>query len=373
MRTKNLTSVITLGLLLAACSCDKQQGGEVSVTDKIELSVKELTLDAAGTPQTIKVTADHEWGTRVSDKWLRVTPGSSTDREASITISAEPNPLGTPRTSEVRFMAAGARASLSVTQEGGEASADDPIAPEGYKLVWHDEFASGSEPDPTYWTHEVQGAGWVNNELQNYVVGEINGQRVTEVSNGTLKITALKEGGKVYSGRIYAQVGTGWRYGIFEAKIKLPTGKGTWPAFWMMPVNNDFAANPWPKCGEIDIMEEVGYNQNFTSSSIHTKSFNHVMNTQKTAERKTDKADSEFHVYKLEWTKDYIQTYVDDEPLLRFDNDGAGNVDTWPFDKPFYLILNLAWGGAWGGAHGVDEAALPATMEVDYIRVYQAK
>ena len=373
MRTNNLTLVITLGLLLAACSCDKQQGGEVSVTDKIELSVKELTLDAAGTPQTIKVTADHEWGARVSDRWLSVTPGSSTDREASIEISAEPNPLGTPRTSEVRFMAGGARASLSVTQEGGEASADDPIAPEGYKLVWHDEFASGSEPDPTYWTHEVQGAGWVNNELQNYVAGEINGQRVTEVSNGTLKITALKEGGKVYSGRIYAQVGTGWRYGIFEAKIKLPTGKGTWPAFWMMPVNNDFAANPWPKCGEIDIMEEVGYNQNFTSSSIHTKSYNHVINTQKTAERKTDKADSEFHVYKLEWTKDYIQTYVDDEPLLRFDNDGAGNVDTWPFDKPFYLILNLAWGGAWGGAHGVDEAALPATMEVDYVRVYQAK
>ena len=139
----------------------------------------------------------------------------------------------------------------------------------------------------------------------------------------------------------------------------------------MMPCNNDFGANPWPDCGEIDIMEEVGYHPNYTSSSIHCREYNHVKGTQKTAERLTSGAQDDFHVYRLEWTKDYITTYVDDHRLLHFANDGRGNVGTWPFSKPFYLILNLAWGGNWGGAQGVDESALPATMEVDYVRVFQ--
>lgn len=245
-------------------------------------------------------------------------------------------------------------------------------APAGYKLVWHDEF-EGDALNTDAWTHEVQGAGWVNNELQNYVNGAFNGTRVTTVSDGTLKITAFKQGNNVYSGRIYGNLSKGWKYGIIEAKIKLPKGKGTWPAFWMMPVNNDFGSNPWPKCGEIDIMEEVGCNANYTSSSLHTESYNHVMGTQKTAERLTAGAEDEFHVYRLEWTADYITTYVDGEQLLHFANDKAGNVSTWPFNKPFYVILNLAWGGSWGGMNGVDESALPATMEVDYVRVFQAE
>lgn len=211
----------------------------------------------------------------------------------------------------------------------------------------------------------------MNNELQNYVNGSYDGIPVTQVDNGILSITCFKSGTRINSGRIYAKVNEGWKYGIFEARIKLPKGKGTWPAFWMMPVNNDFSTNPWPRCGEIDIMEEVGYNPNYTSSSIHCDSYNHVKGTQKTAERYTTGAQDDFHVYRLEWTENCIRTYVDGNLLLNFPNDGAGNVATWPFNKPFYLILNLAWGGDWGGAMGVDESALPATMQVDYVRVFQ--
>ena len=239
-------------------------------------------------------------------------------------------------------------------------------------MVWHDEF-DGDRLDESVWSHEVKDAGWVNNELQTYVDGGHAGKNVTEVANGKLTITAFKEGDKVYSGRIYANKGSGWQYGIFEARIKLPKGKGTWPAFWMMPVRNPQVRDRWPRCGEIDIMEEVGFNPDYTSSSIHCESYNHVKKTQKTAERFTQGAEEDFHIYRLEWSEDSINTFVDGVPLLSFANDKQGDISTWPFSKPFYLILNLAWGGMWGGAQGVDESVLPAKMEVDYVRVYQKK
>lgn len=236
--------------------------------------------------------------------------------------------------------------------------------PDGYELDWNEEFSGDALS--TDWTHEVKNAGWVNNEKQNYV----SDHGVTEVSNGTLKITCKKEDGKVYSGRIYAKKNIGWKYGWVEARIKLPKGKGTWPAFRMMPVNE---SDGWPTSGEIDIMEEVGFHPNYTSSSIHCNSYNLTNGTQKTAERYTAGAEDDFHVYALEWTENYILTYVDGNPLLYFDNDGKGNKNTWPFNKEFYVILNLAWGGDWGGAQGVDDNALPTSMEVDYVRVFHKK
>lgn len=134
----------------------------------------------------------------------------------------------------------------------------------------------------------------------------------------------------------------------------------------MMPVR--FTA--WPDDGEIDIMEEVGCNPNYVSSSLHAKGHYHVENTQVTHERFLEGAEGDFHVYAMEWTKDYIQTYVDGEKQLFYANDGSGKRN-WPYDSPFYVILNLAWGGNWGGMNGVDPTALPITMEVDYVRVYQ--
>ena len=241
-------------------------------------------------------------------------------------------------------------------------------------MVWHDEFNEGTSLGND-WTHEVQGAGWVNNELQNYVNGSADGKRVTELVDGKLNINCFKgSDGKIYSGRVYAKVNTGWEYGYFEARIMLPEGKGTWPAFWMMPVGNDWNTNPWPMCGEIDIMEEVGVVPNEVSSSIHTQDYNHTIGTQKTHAMTIEQAEGEFHLYALEWTEDAITTYVDGKVQLAVTKQqlGAGH-NQWPFHYAFYPILNLAWGGDWGGMNGVDESALPVTMKVDYVRLFQKK
>jgi beta-glucanase (GH16 family) len=240
-------------------------------------------------------------------------------------------------------------------------------APEGYKLVWQDEFNDHtlSMPDERLWWYEVWDPGYVNHELQRYVKGRQGDVITAEVSGGTLKIHAVKVGNEVISARI--NTAESWKYGYFEARLKLPAGKGTWPAFWMMPEQE----GKWPDCGEIDIMEEVGYNPGYVSSSVHCKAYNHVMSTQKTKETLTPTAQTAFHVYALEWTENFIRTFVDGKELFYFANDRNGNSETWPFDKPFYLKLNLAWGGDWGGAQGVDESALPATFEIDYVRVFQ--
>jgi len=244
-------------------------------------------------------------------------------------------------------------------------------APSGYTLVWNDEFNTGPGqsvlPDPNKWRFET-GHGdweWGNNEIQNYVAGVSGTDTCSLISNGTLKIVARKKGDEVISIRM--NTSENWLYGYFEARLKLPQGKGTWPAFWMLPK----VFNTWPDDGEIDIMEEVGFNPNVVSSAIHCKAYNHSIGTQKVAEKLVPTAESEFHVYAVEWTSDYIRGYVDGVKYFEFLNDKTGNKDTWPFNTPFYLKLNLAWGGNWGGAQGVDESKLPATYEIDYVRVFQ--
>ena len=242
--------------------------------------------------------------------------------------------------------------------------------PAGYALVWQEEFNATETglPDPKNWWYETAEPGWVNNELQTYIAGRKGDITTAEVSEGTLKIHAIKDGDRVYSARV--NTNEGWTYGYFEARLKLPEGKGTWPAFWMMPTT--WAG--WPEGGEIDIMEHVGCVPTEVSSSIHCKAYYHAIGTQKTAARKISTVMEEFHVYALEWTPEYIKTYVDGELLFHYnpDNYSKGrNADTWPFNKPFQLKLNLAWGGDWGGMYGVDESCLPATFEIDYVRVFQ--
>ena len=347
------------------CGGDDDNGNYPSAGE-ITCSPTELTFIANGGEQKVNVKASGEWMAYASDGWIKVSPQNSVEKTGILTVKVEANSTYDDREGTVTVKTGNTRQVVNVKQPGIPRPAVDPTmkVPDGYEIDWYEEFsgiALGAD-----WTYEVKNAGWVNNEKQNY----INGNGVTEVSNGTLKINCKKMDGKVYSARIYANKNKGWKYGWVEARIKLPKGKGTWPAFWMMPVN---ASDGWPTCGEIDIMEEVGNNPNYTSSSIHCYSYNHTKGTQKTAERLTPGAEGEFHVYALEWTESYIQTYVDGNPLLHFDNDGAGNKNTWPFNKEFYVILNLAWGGDWGGAGGIDESALPVTMEVDYVRVFKKK
>lgn len=266
--------------------------------------------------------------------------------------------------------------SVSLLMTCGKADShneESNYVPGGYRLVFQDEFndvrQSGGKPtlpNMDKWWYENLQKGAVNNELQTYVSGFSDTDTIAAIYDGTLKITALKKGDDIFSARINTK--ESWTYGYFEARLRMPSGKGTWPAFWMMPIDTSLG---WPACGEIDIMEYVGYDPNVVHSTVHTKSFNHTIGTQKGKSTKITNAESEFHIYAVEWTADYIKGFVDGVEYFRFDNDKKGDVNTWPFDKPFYLKLNLAWGGNWGGAQDVDETKLPATYEIDYVRVYQ--
>lgn len=333
----------------------------VKVTQSAPISsdVTSVFSKAIGETLKINISSDDVWTATTTESWI--TPVKNGSLLEITTLENK----DVYRTGIVKVTTANESIEITVKQD---ANTDivSPVA--GYHLVWNDEFGTGSTLDPTRWVHEVQSQGWVNNELQNYVNGKTPlGARVTEVKDGYLNINCLKENGKVYSGRVYGNQAKGFTYGVFEARIKLPKGKGTWPAWWMMPV----IYTGWPHCGEIDIMEEVGANPNYVSSSIHCTAYNHPNNTQKTHEMYCAGAEGEFHVYTLEWTTDYIKTWVDGKEQLVFMNDKTNNDDTWPFHVAFYPILNLAWGGTWGGYKGVDESVLPVTMQIDYVRIFQ--
>lgn len=238
-----------------------------------------------------------------------------------------------------------------------------------YTLVWSDEF-DGTELNLSDWTHEIGGNGWGNNELQYYTDNERN----AFVENGSLIIKLLREtyeSNGYTSARLVTKGNQDFKYGKFEMSAKLPSGKGTWPAFWMMPTTSYYGV--WPNSGEIDIMEHVGYDMNHVHHSIHTEFFNHSMNTQKGDGEYHDNVDTTFHKYTLEWLPDKLMYYVDDELQFTYDVNQFDCVKKghWPFDKEFFVILNLAFGGMWGGAQGIDETLTEATYEIDYVRVYQ--
>ena len=329
----------------------------------IRLSKSSITFGAQPSSSNITITCNVDWSAQSSAAWCKVTPATDADGETSLTVSCDKNESAETRNATVTISYGGESSTIEVSQMGYEI-----ITPEGYSLVWADEFndPAVTMPDESKWWYEVWDPGRVNNELQRYIKGKRDGVVTAEISDGILKIHAKKVGNEVWSARV--NTSTYWTYGYFEARLKLPKGKGTWPAFWMMPQTG---GENWPACGEIDIMEEVGVNPNYTSSSIHCSAYNHTIGTQKTKEVLTPGAEDEFHVYALEWTEDYIKTYVDGKLLLNFPNDHAGDPKTWPFNKNFGLKLNLAWGGDWGGMKGVDESALPATYEIDYVRVFQ--
>lgn len=239
-----------------------------------------------------------------------------------------------------------------------------------WKLVWADEFDYAGLPDSTKWSYETRGNtyGWGNNELQWYNVGNTNN---TYVSDGTLKIVARIEetnGKKYSSGRIYTKNKGDWKYCKIEVRAKLPGGRGTWPAIWMLSTDGVYGG--WPSSGEIDIMEHVGFNPDTIFSTTHTHRYNHVKGTQKKGSAACPTATTEFHVYGLEWEEDEYRTYFNGELIFTYKNDGEG-WESWPYDQPFHLIMNLAIGGNLGGKHGVDDTLFPRVFEIDYVRVYQ--
>lgn len=251
-----------------------------------------------------------------------------------------------------------------------------PSAPDGYRLVWADEFEAEGLPDPARWTFDTHAnrSGWYNNEAQYYSDARPENARV---ENGRLILQARRErldparfpdhGGQDYTSARMVSRGPGWTYGRFEVRAKLPCGRGSWPAIWMLPVD----LNDWPQDGEIDIMEHVGHRSGIVHGTVHTGAYNHVAKTQRGAEIPVPDACDVFHRYQVRWTPEAVVFALDDVDYYRFDNEHTGQA-AWPFDEPFQLILNIAVGGDWGGAEGIDDAAFPQTMEVDWVRVWQA-
>jgi beta-glucanase (GH16 family) len=254
---------------------------------------------------------------------------------------------------------------------------DEAMArPADARLVWSDEF-DGPALDPARWSYDTarNREGWYNGELQYYAAGRPENVRVAD---GHLIIEARREeldpahhpdwGGQHYtSGRILTRGHASWTYGWFEVRAKLPCARGTWPAIWMLP---DTGA--WPAGGEIDVMEMVGSEPEIVHATLHSALFVHTRGTQRGAAMPLPGACGAFHLYQLDWRPDSITIGVDGHAYLRVRNDQPGGRGAWPFDAPFHLILNLAMGGAWAAARGMDDAALPQLMEVDYVRVWQA-
>ena len=226
-----------------------------------------------------------------------------------------------------------------------------------YTLVWSDEF-NGSTVDPANWVFETGGGGWGNNELEYYQAANAT------VANGNLMITAKKEpvGGEPYtSARMTTQGKVTATYGRIEARIKLPMGAGMWPAFWMLGANINTVS--WPQCGELDIMEHIN-DTNTIYGTMHWNVNGHVSygNT-------TQTTPADYHLYAIEWDQNEIRWYVD--TTLYQTANIKGNVNsTDAFHLPFFIILNFALGGNFPNK-SVDESMLPATMYVDYVRVYK--
>jgi beta-glucanase (GH16 family) len=239
-------------------------------------------------------------------------------------------------------------------------------APVSWQLVWSDEFDVTGAPDPEKWGYEL---GLIrNNEAQYYTDRPENAR----VEGGSLVITAIKEEyqGADYTSASLITLGKAeWTYGRVEVRAKIPTGLGTWPAIWMLGTNIDQVG--WPACGEIDIMENVGFSPDTIYGTVHTRAYNHMRGTAKGAFQTLDAPYEDFHVYAVDWFSDHLDIYLDEKKYFTFWNENTGS-DAWPYDQPFYLILNLAIGGAWGGQHGIDDSIFPLQYLIDYVRVYQA-
>jgi beta-glucanase (GH16 family) len=243
--------------------------------------------------------------------------------------------------------------------------------PPNARLVWSDDF-NGRTLNLSKWRYDTafNKKGWFNGELQYY---SANRRKNLRLANGRLIIEAHREtpkqfadwGGQHYtSAKIVSK--QAWTYGFYEIRAKLPCARGTWPAIWMLPK----VMKKWPDDGEIDIMEQVGAEPNLIYASLHTGLFNHVKKTQRSAQLPIPTSCTAFHRYQLDWRPDSITIGVDDRGILRVRNDQPGGKGAWPFTTPFVMILNLAMGGDWAAAKGMDDAALPQRMEVDYVRVW---
>ncbi len=253
-----------------------------------------------------------------------------------------------------------------------EEEPEDVLTPEeeGWSLIWADEFDGDGAIDGTKWQHEIWGPGRVNQESQAYTNRLENSRK----EDGHLIIEAREDywGGNQYtSGRLITMNKFDFTYGKVEVRAMLPGGRGSWPAIWMLGSN--IQSISWPACGEVDIMEYVGYDPDAIHGSAHGNNFYFQVGTQQNGHVEVEDVETEFHVYGIEWFEDRIDYLVDGKKYFTAVPKGGDqyNHDAWPFSKPHFLILNIAVGGIWGGVEGIDANAFPMVMSVDYVRVYQ--
>ncbi|HYP89928.1 MAG TPA: glycoside hydrolase family 16 protein [Polyangiaceae bacterium] len=245
----------------------------------------------------------------------------------------------------------------------GGSSSGGAGAPAGWVLSWSDEFNGSGLVNSADWGYEV---GKVrNSEAQYYTNADADN---AHMENGNLVITAIKEpmnNAQYTSASINTQGKRQFLYGRIEVRAKIPVAKGTWPAIWLLGINQRQVG--WPKCGEIDVMENVGFEPTIIHSTSHTGAdetgtHNGIINVDGLADN--------FFVYALEWSSTQLDFFIDDKKIYTYANDGAGNTDTWPYSQPFFLLLNLAIGGTWGGQQGIDDTAFPHHYYIDYVRYY---
>ncbi len=345
---KNLILISIVALLFVSCSCSPKEEAPFATAEITSEKIDEYnyTFTAITTGEFALL----EW----------VMPSGETISH-STTISHY-FPAKGEYTVKLKLWKEGKSVEASCTVQIAN---DDPT--NDYELVWSDEF-SGNAVNTNDWTFEE---GYIaNDELQDY-----KKEGNTIVSDGTLKIIAKKvndnkQFGSYTSARIITAGKREFQYGRIEAKLKMPLGTGTWPAFWLLGSN--IYTVPWPRCGEIDIMEYVGYDPHKIHGSLHAQDYNGGNSRTGTT---TVANEGEWNIYGVTWSEQRIEFYVGEPTNVyaSFEPTGSKNEANWPYDQKFFVILNLAIGGQWGGQKGVDNSIFPVTYEIDYVRVYQKK
>lgn len=271
---------------------------------------------------------------------------------------------------------------LQCDKEEAKAVIQKPPLFKEYTLIWEDNFDNNGSPDTSRWGYEK---GFIRNEEEQYYTDRSENVRI---ENGILILEAHKE--EIENDRFVSENNSSWiknrkkaayssaslttegiaswEYGKIEVKAKLPKGRGMWPAIWML--GDNIKQVGWPECGEIDIMENVGFEPDKIFGTVHTKAYNHMLNTQVGKSITVNDVYGVFHVYSVIWTPNKIKILVDDQIYMTFVNENKTTAE-WPFNQSFHLKLNVAVGGAWGGQKGIDDSIFPQRMEVDYVKIYQ--
>jgi|TARA_B110000503_G_scaffold140328_1_gene230917 beta-glucanase (GH16 family) len=263
---------------------------------------------------------------------------------------------------------------LMVPHQSTELTYEQSMTGSQWSLVWSDEF-DGTMIDTTKWNYDVGNWGWGNNELEYYTVGERKNARI---ENGHLIIEALKDktGDTWTSARLTTRGNSSFLYGKIEVKGKVPSAKGTWAAGWML-ADSYIDELSWPYCGEIDIMESVGFEIDSTNGNglahltAHTATYYHKLNNQISSAPEVKNMSGEFHLYAIEWSPKEIKGFVDGIQYYTYDK--TADELEWPFTKPQNILLNLAMGGDWGGSRGMDTVITSQQLLIDYVRVYALK